>query len=162
MPQSAFPRVLVFDSGLGGLTVLRALRPAVPEAAYTYVADDAAFPYGALDRDALVARVDKVVGEAISAYKPNAVVIACGTASTAVLPSLRAAHKVPFIGTVPAVKPAAQLSHSGLISVLATPGTVRRDYTHALIAEHGQGADFTLVGSTQLADMAETVMAGGK
>lgn len=162
MPQSIFPRVLVFDSGLGGLTVLRRLREAVPEAEFVYLADDACFPYGALTREALIARVGKVVGEAIDTHTPDAVVIACNTASTAVLPYLRAAHALPFIGTVPAIKPAAQLSGTGLISVLATPATVRRDYTHTLIAEHGAGADFTLVGSARLAGLAEAVMAGAE
>ncbi|MEJ2116550.1 MAG: aspartate/glutamate racemase family protein, partial [Alphaproteobacteria bacterium] len=135
MPHSAPPRLLVFDSGLGGLSVLGALRQAVPEAAITYLADDACFPYGVLADEALIARVCEVVGEAIDKVGPDAVVIACNTASTAVLPSLRAAHSVPFIGTVPAVKPAAQLSHTGLVSVLGTPATVHRDYTHALISE---------------------------
>ena len=162
MPQTTYPRVLVFDSGLGGLTVLRRLREAAPEAAYTYLADDACFPYGALSDQALIARTGEVVGRAIATHAPDAVVIACNTASTAVLPHLRAAHAVPFIGTVPAVKPAAQLSQSGMISVLATPATVRRDYTHALIAAHGSGADFTLAGSASLAGLAEAVMAGAE
>lgn len=161
MPQNKVPRVLVFDSGLGGLSVMRALRQAVPEAAFTYLADDACFPYGALTDTALIDRVGEIVGRAIAAHAPDAVVIACNTASTAVLPALRAAHTVPFIGTVPAVKPAAVLSKSGLISVLATPATVRRDYTHALIAAHGAGASFTLVGSARLAGLTETIMAGG-
>lgn len=160
MPQAA-PRVLVFDSGLGGLTVLRRLSEAVPEAAFTYLADDAFFPYGSQTREALVHRVGEVVGDAISTFKPDVVVIACNTASTIVLPSLRAAHTVPFIGTVPAIKPAVQLSHSQLISVLATPATVRRDYTRDLIATHGQGAAFTLVGSERLAGLVETILNGG-
>lgn len=161
MPQATPPRVLVFDSGLGGLSVLGALRQAAPEAAFTYIADDACFPYGALSDAALVARVGEVIAAAIAAHHPDAVVIACNTASTAVLPSLRAAHTVPFIGTVPAVKPAALLSHTGMVSVLGTPGTMRRDYTHGLIAEHGQGVTFNLVGSPPLASLAETIMEGG-
>lgn len=160
MPQSVFPRVLVFDSGLGGLTVLRRLREAVPEAEFRYIADDARFPYGALGREELIARVGDVIGEAIAAHEPDAVVIACNTASTAVLPHLRATRSLPFIGTVPAIKPAAQLSQSGMISVLATSATVRRDYTHTLIAEHGAGAAFTLVGSARLAALAEAMMSG--
>ncbi len=160
MPQATVPHLLVFDSGLGGLTVLRALRQAAPEAAFTYIADDACFPYGALTRDALIARTGEVVGAGIAEHAPDAVVIACNTASTAVLPSLRAAHDLPFVGIVPAIKPAAQLSRTGLISVLATPATVRRDYTHALIAEHGHGADFTLTGSPSLAGLAEAAMVG--
>jgi glutamate racemase len=162
MSQSANPRLLLFDSGLGGLTVLRALRQSVPEAAYTYLADDACFPYGALTCEALIGRAGELLAAAIAEHAPDAVVIACNTASTAVLPSLRAAHGIPFIGTVPAIKPAAQLSRTGLISVLATPATVRRDYTHALIAHHGNGADFTLTGSAALAGLAEAAMAGAE
>ena len=162
MSYTAPPRLLVFDSGLGGLSVLGALRQAVPEAAITYLADDACFPYGALADEALIARVGEVVGGAIARLEPDAVVIACNTASTAVLPSLRAAHSTPFIGTVPAVKPAARISRTGLVSVLGTPATVHRDYTHALISEFAGTAQLILVGAARLADLAETVMAGGE
>ncbi len=160
MPRHGIPRLIVFDSGLGGLTVLRALREAVPEARVTYIADDAYFPYGALADDALIARVDAVIGGAVAELAPDAVVIACNTASTIALPHLRAAHTLPFIGTVPAVKPAAMLSQSRLISVLGTPATVARDYTRALIAAHGEGCDYMLVGATGLAAIAEAVMRG--
>lgn len=155
------PHLLFFDSGLGGLTVLRAVREAVPEAVISYVADDAGFPYGALSDEALTTRAVKIVGEAIAAGPaPDAVIIACNTASTVALPALRAAFAVPFIGTVPAIKPAAAISRSRLISVLATPGTAARDYTRSLVAEHGQGCEFTLVGSERLAALAERHVAG--
>jgi glutamate racemase len=154
------PRLLIFDSGLGGLTVLRAIREAVPEAVISYVADDAGFPYGALSGEALVARVMKIVGDAIAATAPDAVIVACNTASTLALSHLREGFGLPFIGTVPAIKPAAAISRSRLISVLATPGTVTRDYTHGLIAEHGQDCDFTLVGADRLAGIAERYVAG--
>jgi glutamate racemase len=159
MPHT-FPRVLVFDSGLGGLTVLRRLREAMPEALFTYLADDTCFPYGALSDEALINRVGEVVSNAIGADRPDAVVIACNTASTVVLPSLRAAHTIPFVGTVPAVKPAAALSETSMISILGTTATVRRVYTRKLIATHGREANFTLVGSPWLARLAETVMRG--
>jgi glutamate racemase len=162
MPRHGTPRLIVFDSGLGGLTVLRALREAVPEARITYIADDAFFPYGAMAEDALIARVLEVVGGAIAELAPDAVVIACNTASTVVMAHLRAAHTLPFIGTVPAVKPAALLSRSSMISVLGTPPTVKRDYTRSLIAAHGEGCDYTLVGAPRLAAIAETVMSGGE
>jgi glutamate racemase len=161
MPQTRPPRLLVFDSGLGGLTVLRALRHAVPEAVICYVADDARFPYSALGDDDLTRGVCEVLAEPVRSFAPDAIVVACNTASTVALPGLRATFREPVVGTVPAVKPAAQLSASGLVSVLGTSATVRRDYTRALIAEHGQGRRFTLVGSSRLAGMAETLMAGG-
>ena len=160
MPQMRPPRLLMFDSGLGGLTVLRALRATVPEAAITYVADDACFPYSALSETELPARLCEVLAGPAASVQPDAIVIACNTAATAALPALRATFSQPVVGTVPAVKPAAQLSHSGLVSVLGTSATARRDYTRALIEEFGQGKDFTLVGSSRLAGLAETAMSG--
>jgi glutamate racemase len=155
------PKILVFDSGLGGLTVYREVGRLRPEADYIYLADDAAFPYGALREDELVARVQSVLDAAIAKYAPDIVVIACNTASTLVLPPLRAAYPaLPFAGTVPAVKPAAERSRSQMISVLATPGTVARDYTRTLIATHAGHCRVTLVGSQLLAAIAEAEMRG--
>jgi glutamate racemase len=159
MPQP--PKVIVFDSGLGGLTVLAEVARQRPDAKCLYVADDAGFPYGRLSETVLVSRVAAVMAELIADYTPDAVVIACNTASTLVLPHLRAAYPhVPFIGTVPAVKPAAAKSKSKLISVLATPGTVARDYTHDLVRTYAAHCDVTLVGSTKLATLAEDFMKG--
>jgi glutamate racemase len=155
------PRILVFDSGLGGLSVHREIRALRPDASFIYLADTAAFPYGALSEEALVARVMRVLSAVIAEKKPDCVVIACNTASTLVLPHLRAAFPdLPFVGTVPAVKPACQGSRSGLISVLATPGTVKRDYTKRLIAEHGATCRVTLVGAPRLAELAEAFLRG--
>ena len=100
------PTILVFDSGLGGLTVLREIVAARPDAHYVYVADDAFFPYGHHGEDEIIARVVPLIGELIAAHAPDLVVIACNTASTLVMSHLRAAYTVPFVGTVPAIKPA--------------------------------------------------------
>jgi glutamate racemase len=155
------PKILVFDSGLGGLTVYREIARLRPEADYIYLADDAGFPYGALREDGLVARVQSVLDAAFAEYAPDIVVIACNTASTLVLPPLRAAYPaLPFVGTVPAIKPAAERSRSQMISVLATPGTVARDYTRTLIATHAGHCHVTLVGSRTLASIAEAEMKG--
>jgi glutamate racemase len=155
------PKILVFDSGLGGLTVFREIARLRPDADYIYLADDAAFPYGALSEAGLVARVQSVLDAAIAEHAPDLVVIACNTASTLILPPLRAAYPaLPFIGTVPAVKPAAERSRSQMISVLATPGTVARDYTRSLIATHAGHCRVTLVGSQILASIAEAEMKG--
>jgi glutamate racemase len=153
-------RLVVFDSGVGGLSVARAIRDALPRAAITYLADTAVFPYGALDGDVLVDRVMTLMQALVPVEQPAAVVIACNTASTLVLPPLRATLSCPVVGTVPAVKPAAEQSRSRLVSVLATPATVRRDYTRALIAEHGRDCRFTLVGAPGLAGLVERVFAG--
>jgi glutamate racemase len=156
------PTILVFDSGLGGLTVFRAIAAARPDAAYVYVADDAGFPYGPLPAAAVIARVGEIMADLVGRMRPDLVVIACNTASTLVLPPLRAAYPhLPFVGTVPAVKPAAERSRSRLISVLATPGTVARDYTRDLIAAHAAHCAVTLVGAPQLAPLAEAFMRDG-
>lgn len=160
MAQTHPPSLLVFDSGLGGLSVLRALREAIPSARINYLADTACFPYGTMDDDTLSTRVYSVLARAVARFAPDAIVIACNTASTIALPALRATFEQPVIGTVPAVKPAAHLSHSGLISVLGTVATVQRDYTRALIAEYGRGKYFTLIGAIRLASLAEAAMMG--
>jgi len=154
-------RALVFDSGLGGLSVLAEIRRQRPDVEIVYAADDAAFPYGRLDETALVTRVETVMARLIAGTGPDVVVIACSTASTLALPPLRAAYpQLPFVGTVPAIKPAAAASRSGLISVLATRGTVARDYTRALVRDHAAGCEVTLVGSPLLAVIAERIMRG--
>ena len=154
-------RVLVFDSGLGGLTVYREIAKARPDVALIYAADDAAFPYGGMSETALVARVLEVVSGLVAEHAPDLVVIACNTASTLVLAPLRARlSNIPFVGTVPAIKPAAAGSRSRLVSLLATPGTVARDYTTALVREHAGDCAVTLVGSTRLASLAEARLRG--
>lgn len=160
MPSLRTPTVLVFDSGLGGLTVLREVMRQRPDADIVYAADDAAFPYGRLDEPALIARVLQVMERLVERFHPDLVVIACNTASTLVLPALRARFALPFVGTVPAVKPAAEHTRSGLISVLATPGTVARDYTHDLIEHYAGGCEVTLVGARNLAGLAEAALKG--
>jgi glutamate racemase len=154
------PTILVFDSGLGGLTVLSRVLERRRDARIVYAADDAGFPYGRLGEDDLVARVLAVMERLIARCHPDLVVIACNTASTLVLPALRARFQIPFVGTVPAIKPAAELSLSRMISVLATPGTVARDYTRGLVETYAAGCAVTLVGSTRLAALAEAALKG--
>ncbi|KMO18574.1 glutamate racemase [Methylobacterium platani] len=159
-PLTRAPVVLVFDSGLGGLTVLAEVRRARPDARVVYAADDAAFPYGGLAEPVLVARVLAVMERLIASHTPDLVVVACNTASTLVLPALRQRFDIPFVGTVPPIKPAAAATRSGLVSVLATPGTVKRDYTRDLIETYAAGCAVTLVGATGLAALAEAALSG--
>jgi glutamate racemase len=159
MPERA-PVILVFDSGLGGLTVFREIAAARPDARFVYVADDEAFPYGSLPEAALIERCNKVMGEMIAKAKPDLIVIACNTASTLALTHLRARFKVPFVGTVPAIKPACAQSKTKRVSVLGTRATVSREYTHGLIREFAQGCDVTLVGAENLASLAEAELNG--
>lgn len=153
--------ILVFDSGLGGLTVLREIVKVRPDARYVYVADDAFFPYGNHSEGRLVARVVPLLGELIGAHAPDLVVVACNTASTLVMSHLRAEYRVPFVGTVPAIKPACASSISRRVSVLGTKGTVKREYTQGLIRDFAQGCKVTLVGSGNLASLSETALNGG-
>ena len=159
-PVPAPPTILVFDSGLGGLTVLREVVAARPDAHYVYVADDAFFPYGHHGEDEIIARVVPLVGELIAAHQPDLAVIACNTASTLVMSHLRAAYTVPFVGTVPAIKPACARSKTRRVSVLGTRGTVKREYTRKLIHDFSQGCEVTLVGSPELASLAEAALSG--
>lgn len=154
------PRLLVFDSGIGGLSVMGAIRAARPDADIDYVADDAGFPYGDWPAEPLRDHIVALIGQLIGLNAPDLVVIACNTASTLVLPDLRARHALPFVGTVPAIKTAAERTASGLVSVLATPGTVKRDYTRALIDQFAGSAAVTLIGSTRLARLAEAEIGG--
>src|SRR5260370_9709209 len=154
------PTILVFDSGLGGLSVLREVVRARSDAHYVYVADDAFFPYGHHSEEAIIARVVPLIGELIAAHTPDLVVIACNTASTLVMSHLRERYQIPFVGTVPAIKPACASSKTKRVSVLGTRGTVQREYTRALIRDFAQGCEVTLVGSPELASLAESALSG--
>ena len=144
--MGARPAILVFDSGLGGLTVYREIIATRPDADFVYLADDAAFPYGALTESDLTTRLVALLGEVMATHPPNLVVIACNTASTIALPVLRKKFAVPFVGTVPAIKPACAASHTRRVAVLGTEATVKREYTRALIRDHAQGCTVDLIG----------------
>ena len=153
--------ILVFDSGIGGLTVLREARVLMPERRFVYVADDAGFPYGGWGERELTERIVDQFGLLLKDYQPDVCIIACNTASTLVLEPLRSAFPdTPFVGTVPAIKPAAERTRSGLVSVLATPGTVRRAYTRDLIQSFAAQCHVRLVGSENLAALAERYIRG--
>ncbi len=154
------PRLLFVDSGLGGLTVLRAARQAIPEADVRFIADDAGFPYGLQDEVELATRLLALVETALQSFVPDCLVLACNTASTVALRALRDAFPISIVGTVPAIKPAAALTRTGLVSVLATPGTAAREYTRIMIDQFGGGARFTMVGARRLAELAEAHASG--
>lgn len=154
--------MLVFDSGIGGLTVLREARVLMPARRFVYIADDMAFPYGAWNEQELSERLILLFGEVIVEYSPSMIVIACNTASTLVIDQLRDVYPdQTFVGTVPAIKPAAERTRSGLVSVLATPGTVARQYTRDLISQYASKCHVRLVASENLAALAETYMRDG-
>jgi glutamate racemase len=159
LPMSK-PVIAVFDSGVGGLSVAAEIAAVLPGAQLAYVCDNGFFPYGTKAEAALVERVDQVVARAVAAIRPDAVVVACNTASTVALPRLRSHLGLPVIGVVPAVKPAAARSRRRVIGLLGTAGTVRRVYTQELIDRFAADCTVLRVGSTALVEMAEALLAG--
>ncbi len=152
--------LLVFDSGVGGLTILDALRARLPAERCVYACDNAAFPYGPKPEDELVERVHAVLDALLAHYAPKLVVVACNTASTVALPRLRSHYRLPIVGVVPAIKPAAQLSRNRIIGLLATPGTVARPYTGQLIRDFAADCRVIRVGSGALVEQAERKLRG--
>ena len=152
--------VVVFDSGVGGLTVAAAIRESLPRLDLVFVADDAWFPYGPRTDSDIISRVTGLLGNIVERIDPSAVIVACNTASTLVLSPLRERLSIPVVGTVPAIKPAAELTQSGVIGVLATEGTIRRDFTRSLIDEFAVDCHVRLVGSWLLATYAEAELKG--
>jgi len=158
------PSILVIDSGVGGLSVCQSImatskvdkRPLK----VIYFADDAFSPYGLLDEVALENRLERIVTSMLTLHQPELVVLACNTVSTLLLPHLRAQFDVPFVGVVPAIKPAAKQSASKRIGLLATPATVNRKYTDELIADYASDCEVLRVGSTDLVTQAEALLAG--
>lgn len=152
--------IVVFDSGVGGLSVLREARMLIHNHRFIYVGDDAGFPYGDWDGDALTDRIARIFDTLIETYNPSLAIIACNTASTQIMPALRNRFNIPFVGIVPAIKPAAERTASGHISVLATPGTIARKYTLNLIEQFAIHVNVKLVGATRLARLAEEHLQG--
>ncbi len=131
--------ILLFDSGVGGLTVLSEVRKLMPQAPVIYVADYAALPYGEKSEAQIAARVPALLGRLEERYHPRLVTIACNTASTIALAAVREALGLPVVGTVPAIKPAAAMTKTGAIGLLGTAATIRQAYVDNLEAEFAQG-----------------------
>ena len=153
-------QALVFDSGVGGLSVTGAIRARLPELTLDYVADDAFRPYGEKTAAQLQERLPELLWTLCDMLGSDFIVLACNTASTTALPAIRAAVDVPVIGVVPAIKPAAKASQTRHIGVLGTPGTVKRAYVDALIKTHAGDCQVNLKGSTALVAQAEAKLAG--
>lgn len=152
--------ILVFDSGIGGLTILDEIRQALPNESYIYLFDNARLPYGELGEQELISGCVSLITDFVQKQSVSMVVIACNTASTLILPSLRAVLNIPVVGVVPAIKPAALLSRNKHIGLLATPGTIKRAYTHELIDQFARGCSVELYASSELVMLAEQKAAG--
>ncbi|MBD1576462.1 MULTISPECIES: glutamate racemase [Vibrio] len=151
--------ILVFDSGVGGLSVYQEIQTLLPQHNYIYLFDNKAYPYGELEPQRLIERVSRFMRSMVEKHAIDLVVIACNTASTIVLPRLRQELKIPVVGVVPAIKPAAAISQKA-IGLIATPATVVRSYTHNLIKEFAPNSKVELLGSTRLVTMAEEKLRG--
>ncbi|ONF96583.1 glutamate racemase [Sphingomonas jeddahensis] len=152
--------ILFFDSGVGGLSIVAPARTALPQARFVYAADSAGFPYGTKGEAEIAARVPALLGRLAERYQPRLIVIACNTASTIALPFVRAALAIPIVGTVPAIKPAAEGSVTRTIAVLGTAATVRQAYVDDLAAHFASDCRVIRHGSADLVTLAEAKLRG--
>lgn len=152
--------LLFFDSGTGGLSVLKAARAALPQATIVYVADFAGMPYGTKTEIQITARVAGLLGRLVERYNPRLVTIACNTACTIALNEVRAAIDVPIVGTVPAIKPASEQTKTGVIGLLGTAATVRQRYVDQLEAEFASNMVLLRHAAPELVHAAEAKMRG--
>lgn len=153
-------KVLIFDSGVGGLSVFEQVVKQSPALKYFYLFDNAYFPYGELEADFIVLRLKQLLSAFVDKHKIDLIVIACNSASTVALPFLREHFSIPIVGVVPAIKPAASLTKNGVIGLLATPATIERPYTAQLINEFAADKQVLKIGSTHLVKLAEFKLHG--
>lgn len=152
--------LLLFDSGVGGLSVLAKVREVLPDAPVIYAADNAGLPYGTKSEAEIAARVAGLLGRMTERFRPRLVCIACNTASTIALGMVRDVLEVPIVGTVPAIKPAAQLTRTGTIGLLGTAATIRQGYVDRLEAEFAQGKRLLRAAAPELVAAAEAKLRG--
>jgi glutamate racemase len=152
--------ILIFDSGVGGLTVLAEVRKLLPQAPVIYVADTAGLPYGEKTEAQIAARVAGLLGRLAERYAPRLITIACNTASTIALGMVREVLETPIVGTVPAIKPAAAMTTTGTIGLLGTGATIRQAYVDKLEAEFAQGKTLLRHAAPELVTAAEAKLRG--
>ncbi|PVZ70156.1 glutamate racemase [Pelagibaculum spongiae] len=152
--------ILIFDSGVGGFSVCQAISKTLPKLTLHYCMDNQLLPYGEQPSQIIIQRVSQLANKLVAKLKPRLLVIACNTASTIVLPTLRTQLNIPVVGVVPAVKPAAENSKNNHIALLATPATVTRQYTETLINDYAKNCRVDLIGSTRLVEQAENLLRG--
>ncbi len=154
--------ILVFDSGIGGLSVLRPILDLLPQAPLVYACDYKGLPYGEKSEAEVATRVSALLGRLVERVRPRLAVIACNTASTIALSHVRAALDIPFVGTVPAIKPAAERSTSRVIGLLGTSATIRQPYVDRLAADYAADCLILRHGAGELVDAAEAKLAGNR
>jgi glutamate racemase len=152
--------ILLFDSGIGGLSVLAKLKAAIPDAPIIYAADYAGLPYGEKSEIEVATRVCAFLWRLSERYQPRLIVIACNTASTIALAHARAVLGVPIVGTVPAIKPASEVTQTGVFGLLGTKATIRQPYTDRLEAEFAGGMTMLRHAAPELVHAAEAKLRG--
>ena len=152
--------ILIFDSGVGGLSIYQKVRKKLPHLSVVYCCDNAGFPYGVKNDTKVIELTSLHLRDLVRQYRPALVIIACNTASTISLPAVREALAIPVVGVVPAIKTASELSENRCIGLLATPATVNRDYTDQLINDFAADCDVVRVGSSELVYIAEQHVRG--
>ncbi|MFC0322755.1 glutamate racemase [Gallibacterium melopsittaci] len=158
--MAKIPTILFFDSGVGGLSVYREVKALLPHCHYLYCLDNACFPYSEKPEQFIEQRCVAICKKIAETQELDLIVIACNTASTIVLPAMRANFACPIVGTVPAIKPAAQKTVTKVIGLLATKGTITRSYVDDLINEYAQDCEVKRLGSTELVQIAEQKLHG--
>ncbi|MET0372873.1 MAG: glutamate racemase, partial [Rhizorhabdus sp.] len=153
--------LLIFDSGVGGLSILGAVRRLLPDAPVIYAADLAGLPYGTKSEAEIAARVAGLLGRMTERFRPRLVTIACNTASTIALGIVREVLEVPIVGTVPAIKPAAAQTRTGTIGLLGTEATIRQGYVDRLEAEFAADKRLLRYAAPELVAAAEARLRGG-
>lgn len=153
-------QILMFDSGIGGISVFREIKQLLPRVSIDYLFDNLCYPYGRLSESQLIERLVELIGDVVAQTRPQLLVVACNSASTIALPALRQRLSIPVVGVVPAIKPAALLSKNKVIGLLATQGTVNRDYVSQLADSYAQDCSLIKVGTNELVAMAELVFRG--
>ncbi len=160
MPDNPSAPILIFDSGVGGLTVHDALQAILPQAPIVYAADLAGLPYGSKSEAQIAARVAGLLGRMAERFRPRLVCIACNTASTIALGMVREVLEIPIVGTVPAIKPAASLTRTGTIGLVGTEATIRQAYVDRLEAEFAAGKRLLRIAAPEFVSLAEAKLRG--
>ena len=144
----------VFDSGVGGLSVLKELRKLLPRERYVFVADQANVPYGA-KTDRQLKELSRRICSFLMANDAKLIVVACNTATCYAISHLRRLFPVPFVGTVPAVKPALEHSHTGIVAVVSTPATAKSPMLKRLVSRFSNGQRVVAIGCPGLEESVE-------
>jgi glutamate racemase len=160
MPTMSVKQVLIFDSGVGGLSIFKEVIKQSNNVSCYYLSDNAYFPYGELSEMQLIKRLTELLTKFLNKYPVDMIVIACNSASTVALKALRTHFSIPVVGVVPAIKPASSKTTNGIIGLVATPATIKRDYTQKLVDEFAPDKTLLKLGSTALVKIAEEKLQG--